>query len=70
VRSFAVELANENVQVNAVCPGWVNTEMARAGLADMARDMHVEFEEARRIAMQAVRCAHERAEDVAGWSRG
>jgi NAD(P)-dependent dehydrogenase (short-subunit alcohol dehydrogenase family) len=32
VRSFAAELAPENVQVNAICPGWVNTEMAWQGL--------------------------------------
>ena len=32
VRSLAAELAPENVQVNAICPGWVETEMAWAGL--------------------------------------
>jgi NAD(P)-dependent dehydrogenase (short-subunit alcohol dehydrogenase family) len=32
VRSLAAELATRNVQVNAVCPGWVETEMARQGL--------------------------------------
>jgi NAD(P)-dependent dehydrogenase (short-subunit alcohol dehydrogenase family) len=31
VRSFAAELAAENVQVNAICPGWVNTDMAWQG---------------------------------------
>jgi 3-oxoacyl-[acyl-carrier protein] reductase len=28
VRSFAAELAPRGVQVNAICPGWVDTEMA------------------------------------------
>src|SRR5262245_22009798 len=28
VRALACELAPQNVQVNAVCPGWVNTKMA------------------------------------------
>ena len=28
----AAELAPENVQVNAICPGWVETEMAWQGL--------------------------------------
>ena len=67
VRSLAVELAPQNVQVNAVCPGWVNTEMAHAGLSDMARAMNVSVEEARRIAMQAVPMGRmSEPEDVAG----
>ena len=33
VRSLAAELAPENVQVNAICPGWVNTDMAWEGLS-------------------------------------
>ncbi len=32
VRAFAAELAPRDVQVNAICPGWVNTDMAWAGL--------------------------------------
>ena len=35
VRSFAAELAPHDVQVNAICPGWVNTEMAWQGLDAM-----------------------------------
>jgi NAD(P)-dependent dehydrogenase (short-subunit alcohol dehydrogenase family) len=35
-RSLAVELAPERILVNALCPGWVNTEMARAGIALIA----------------------------------
>jgi NAD(P)-dependent dehydrogenase (short-subunit alcohol dehydrogenase family) len=35
VRSLAAELASTNVQVNAICPGWVNTEMAWQGLDAM-----------------------------------
>jgi NAD(P)-dependent dehydrogenase (short-subunit alcohol dehydrogenase family) len=31
-RSLAAELAPRRVQVNAICPGWVNTEMAWQGL--------------------------------------
>jgi NAD(P)-dependent dehydrogenase (short-subunit alcohol dehydrogenase family) len=33
VRSFAAELAPRRIQVNAICPGWVNTEMSREGLS-------------------------------------
>ena len=32
VRSFAAELAPDEVQVNAVCPGWVETDMAWQGI--------------------------------------
>jgi NAD(P)-dependent dehydrogenase (short-subunit alcohol dehydrogenase family) len=32
VRALAAELAPRKVQVNAICPGWVNTEMAWQGL--------------------------------------
>jgi NAD(P)-dependent dehydrogenase (short-subunit alcohol dehydrogenase family) len=34
VRAFAAELAPRKIQVNAVCPGWVNTDMAWDGLSD------------------------------------
>jgi NAD(P)-dependent dehydrogenase (short-subunit alcohol dehydrogenase family) len=33
VRSLAAELAADNVQVNAICPGWVDTDMTRLGLS-------------------------------------
>ena len=32
VRSFAAELAPRGIQVNAICPGWVDTDMAWSGL--------------------------------------
>ena len=32
VRAFAAELAPRQIQVNAICPGWVNTDMAWSGL--------------------------------------
>jgi NAD(P)-dependent dehydrogenase (short-subunit alcohol dehydrogenase family) len=35
VRSLAAELAPRRIQVNAICPGWVNTEMAWSGLDAM-----------------------------------
>jgi NAD(P)-dependent dehydrogenase (short-subunit alcohol dehydrogenase family) len=34
VRAFAAELAPRRIQVNAVCPGWVNTDMAWQGLSE------------------------------------
>ena len=33
VRSLAAELAPRRIQVNAMCPGWVDTDMSRLGLS-------------------------------------
>ncbi len=54
VRALAAELAPQAIQVNAVCPGWVDTDMAREGLEGMARAMGVSYEKAHAIAMQSV----------------
>ncbi len=54
VRALAIDLAPANVQVNAVCPGWVDTDMARTGLEGIASAMNVTLDEARRIAMLSV----------------
>lgn len=54
VRALAAELAPDQVQVNAICPGWVDTEMAHEGLRGMADAMGVTKDEAKAIAMQAV----------------
>lgn len=67
VRALAAELAEQDVQVNAVCPGWVDTDMARTGLEGMARGMNVSVTEAERIAMSAVPMRRMSApQDVAG----
>lgn len=34
VRAYAAELAPRQIQVNAICPGWVNTDMAWDGLSN------------------------------------
>lgn len=54
VRALSAELAPDQVQVNAICPGWVDTEMAHEGLRGMAGAMGVTKDEAHAIAMQAV----------------
>ncbi len=67
VRALAMELAPEDVQVNAVCPGWVDTAMARQGLDGMAQAMGVSAQEAHRVAMQDVPLGRmSQPEDVAG----
>jgi len=39
VRAFAHELADANVQVNALCPGWVATDMAWRGIDAIAKSI-------------------------------
>lgn len=67
VRALAVELAPDDVQVNAVCPGWVNTSMAREGIEGLARGAGVSREEAHAMAMEQVPMGRmSEPEDVAG----
>lgn len=67
VRALAIELAPDQVQVNAVCPGWVNTDMASEGLQGMAQAMGVSQQEARAIAMADVPLGRmSQPEEVAG----
>ncbi len=67
VRAFAAELAPANVQVNALCPGWVATDMAWEGLDGMAAAMGTTREAAHAEAMKAVPLGRMgEPEDVAG----
>jgi NAD(P)-dependent dehydrogenase (short-subunit alcohol dehydrogenase family) len=54
VRSFAAELAPDGVQVNAVCPGWVATDMAREGIGLLADSLGVSYDDAHAQAMREV----------------
>lgn len=45
-RSLALELAPRRMTVNAVCPGWVDTEMGRYGIRGYGKAMGLTEEEA------------------------
>jgi ketoreductase len=53
-KALALELAPRRMTVNAICPGWVDTDMAEAGMQAMADSMGVGLEEARQTALRAV----------------
>jgi NAD(P)-dependent dehydrogenase (short-subunit alcohol dehydrogenase family) len=53
-RALALELVKRNITVNAVCPGWVDTEMAAQGMQIGAEATGVTFEEFRAQALGAV----------------
>ena len=54
MRSWAVQFAPDNILVNAICPGWVNTSMAQQGLQGIADGIGITKNEFYDIAMQAV----------------
>ena len=54
MRSFSAELAGENVQVNAICPGWVDTDMTAQGLDELAEAIGGTRDDALREAMRDV----------------
>jgi NAD(P)-dependent dehydrogenase (short-subunit alcohol dehydrogenase family) len=67
VRSLAAELAPANVQVNAICPGWVDTDMAWEGIGLMAEAMGISRDDAYARAMREVPLGRMSApEDIAG----
>lgn len=67
VRALAAEVARDDVQVNAVCPGWVDTEMAWEGIDGMAGAMQTDRDSAYKLAMKDVPMGRmSRPEDIAG----
>jgi len=54
MKALALELAPRRITCNAVCPGWVDTDMARHGMEGMAEAMGTSFEQARATALAAV----------------
>ncbi|WP_165886832.1 SDR family NAD(P)-dependent oxidoreductase [Scopulibacillus darangshiensis] len=45
-QSIAVDYAEQKVRANAVCPGWVKTEMANEEMASLAKDTGETLEQA------------------------
>ena len=67
VRSLAAELASDDVLVNAICPGWVETDMAWLGLDLLAGEIGGTRDDAYRVAMDAVPLGRmSRPEEIAG----
>jgi NAD(P)-dependent dehydrogenase (short-subunit alcohol dehydrogenase family) len=70
VRSFAAELAPGEVQVNAICPGWVETDMAWQGIDAIVAATGMTREQAVAEAMKSVPLGRMgRPEDIAGTVR-
>lgn len=53
-KALALELAPRKVTVNAICPGWVDTEMAKTGMQRLADWMRVDYETAKKSALAQV----------------
>jgi NAD(P)-dependent dehydrogenase (short-subunit alcohol dehydrogenase family) len=53
-RALALEVVRRGITVNAICPGWVDTEMAAQGMQAGATVMGVTFDEFKAHAIGAV----------------
>ena len=53
-RALALEVVDRGITVNAICPGWVETEMARSGMQATGAAMGMSEEEFRKQALAAV----------------
>lgn len=53
-RVAALELAPRKITVNAICPGWVETEMAKREMEGQAKVLGISYQEFRRKALQRV----------------
>lgn len=53
-RALALEVAHRGITVNAICPGWVDTEMARHGMRESAAHEGISVEEFKKRALNGV----------------
>lgn len=53
-RALALEVVGRGITVNTICPGWVETEMARQGIGESAASLGITVEDFRRQAIQGV----------------
>lgn len=53
-RALALEVVDRGITVNAICPGWVETEMARGGMRATGASMGISENEFRKQALAAV----------------
>jgi len=53
-RALALEVVGRGITVNAICPGWVDTEMATTGIRETAAQLGITPEEFRAQATAAV----------------
>jgi len=67
MRSFADELGPRKITVNAVCPGWVNTEFANRSVRKIAKDTGRSIEEVSNdvFSLQAIE-GHLEPDDMVG----
>lgn len=54
MRSWAVQYAPEEILVNAICPGWVDTDMSQEGLQGIADGLGITKDEFYTVAMKSV----------------
>jgi len=53
-RALALEVVHRGITVNTICPGWVDTEMARQGIEESAAHQGIAPEEFRKQAVAAI----------------